>query len=62
MPQLPIVKIARKRYYLDARLCQIRNVNNPNDFEFLSELEVFLLAKAIDLQKGKVEPLPEYSF
>ncbi|MFA6917046.1 MAG: hypothetical protein WC222_11660 [Parachlamydiales bacterium] len=60
--QLPIVKIGRKRYYFDAKLLQIRNVTNPNDFEFLCELEVFLLAKAIDLQQGKVEPLPEYSF
>jgi hypothetical protein len=60
--QLPIVKIGRKRYYLDARLSQIRNVSNPNDFEFLNEVEVYLLARAIDLQKGKVEPLPEYSF
>ena len=33
--ELPRVRIGRKTYFLDARLNEIRNVNNPHDREKL---------------------------
>ena len=30
---LPTVKVGKKTYFIDERLGQIRNVNNPHDFE-----------------------------
>lgn len=31
MSQLPIVKVGKKSYFLDARLRELRNVKNPHD-------------------------------
>jgi len=45
MGQLKIVKIGRKKYFLDLRLVEIRNVKNPHDFVRLTELEAYLLSK-----------------
>jgi hypothetical protein len=33
MRKLPIVKIGRKRYFVDTRLNEMRNVRNPHDKE-----------------------------
>jgi len=33
MNKLPIIQIGKKRYYIDAKLSQIRNINNPHDYE-----------------------------
>lgn len=35
MSQLEIVKIGNKSYFLDLRLKQMRNINNPHDFKSL---------------------------
>jgi len=32
---LPIIKIDSKEYYVDERLSEIRNVNNPHDRDFV---------------------------
>ncbi|MDP8216013.1 MAG: hypothetical protein P9L98_01660 [Candidatus Kaelpia imicola] len=37
--ELPKIQIGKKNYFIDKRLNQIRNVNNPHDFESVS-LEV----------------------
>jgi hypothetical protein len=42
MNQLKVVKIGNKKYFLDARLKELRNIKNPNDYIELSELEVCL--------------------
>lgn len=31
--ELPIIQIGNKKYYIDKRLNQIRNIKNPNDYE-----------------------------
>ena len=36
MRELPKVKIGKKEYYIDKRLSQIREVNNPHNFEDVS--------------------------
>jgi len=36
MSELPIIERGKKRYYFDARLGQLRNVDNPHDFINLS--------------------------
>lgn len=36
--QLPIMRIGRKRYYVDERLRQLRNVEDPHDFISFCEL------------------------
>ncbi|VVB51238.1 Uncharacterised protein [uncultured archaeon] len=47
MAELPIVGIGRKKYYIDERLKQIRNVKNPHDFKDLNDEEIAdLKAKA----------------
>jgi hypothetical protein len=38
--QLPIVEYENKRWYFDARLRQIRNVENPHDYQTLSDVEM----------------------
>lgn len=35
MRELPKIKIGRKTYFVDERLNEIRNVNNPHDSEKL---------------------------
>ena len=45
MGQLKIVKIGKKRYFLDLRLVEIRNVKNPHDFVRLTALDAYLLSK-----------------
>lgn len=39
--QLPIVKIGSKRYFVDARLNELRNINNPHDREKMEGSEEF---------------------
>lgn len=41
MRHLPIVKIGNKRYLVDARLNELRNVNNPDDREKMEGSEEF---------------------
>ena len=44
MPRrLPIVEYDGKKWFLDERLKQIRNIHNPHDFEDLNKDEVFVL-------------------
>jgi hypothetical protein len=43
MDELPKIRIGRKTYYLDARLGEIRNVNNPHDREKLEGSPEFYL-------------------
>ena len=38
--RLPIVEYENKRWYFDARLRQIRNVENPHDYQTLSDVEM----------------------
>lgn len=38
--QLPIVEYEGTRWYFDARLRQIRNVENPHDFQNLNDFEL----------------------
>jgi|CXWL01.1.fsa_nt_gi hypothetical protein len=45
---LPIVAYEGQRWYFDARLRQIRNVENPHDYEDLDDFE---LAYFTDLVK-----------
>jgi hypothetical protein len=40
MKELPIVMFNGKKYYLDARLNQLRSKTNPHDFIDLTDLEV----------------------
>jgi hypothetical protein len=40
MSKLPIVSIKGKKYYLDQRLKQIRNINNPHDYKDLTDKEL----------------------
>lgn len=37
---LPIVFFQGKWYYVDERLKQMRNIDNPNDFEYLEEGQI----------------------
>jgi len=37
--RLPVVEYKGKRYFLDDRLKQIRNVDNPHDFADFEELD-----------------------
>jgi len=46
MNQLKIVKIGKKKYFLDARLKELRNIKNPNDFLQLTELDIYILINA----------------
>jgi hypothetical protein len=45
MNQLKIVKLGNKKYFLDVRLKELRNVSNPHDFIQLNEIEIYLLNK-----------------
>jgi hypothetical protein len=38
MRQLPIIKIGRKKYYLDEKLNEMRNINNPHDSESMCDM------------------------
>lgn len=33
MRALPVVKLGRKKYFVDERLNELRNINNPHDKE-----------------------------
>jgi hypothetical protein len=44
MSELPIIKRGRKKYYFDARLKQLRNVNNPHDFIDLTDAECIAIS------------------
>jgi hypothetical protein len=41
--ELPIIKIGRKRYFVDARLNELRNVNDPNDSEKMEASEEYYI-------------------
>jgi hypothetical protein len=43
MKALPIVKIGRKTYFVDARLNELRNTKNPNDSEKMEGSEEFYI-------------------
>jgi hypothetical protein len=43
MKELPKIKIGRKTYFVDARLNELRNVNNPQDSEKMEGSEEFYL-------------------
>jgi len=51
MKELPKFKDKGKWYYIDAKLCQIREVNNPYNFEDVSK-EFALLLSNILTKKG----------
>lgn len=36
---LPVVAYEGKRWYFDARLRQIRNIENPHDYRYLNDFE-----------------------
>lgn len=46
MNQLKIIKIGNKKYFLDTRLKELRNIKNPNDYLKLNEVEVCLLSSS----------------
>jgi hypothetical protein len=46
--QLPIVAGDGQRWYVDARLLQLRNVDNPHDYHDLSETEMALLLERLE--------------
>lgn len=41
---LPIIKIGNKRYYVDERLNELRNVSNPSDREKMEGSKEFYIA------------------
>jgi hypothetical protein len=45
MNQLKIVKLGNKKYFLDVRLKELRNILNPHDFIQLTGVEIYLLNK-----------------
>ena len=42
---LPIVRHERKRWFLDERLMELRNVKNPHEFVRLNEFEIEFFRK-----------------
>ena len=48
MSELPKIKVGKKTHYFDARLKQLRNVDNPHDYEDLTEVEAYQVKQAID--------------
>ena len=49
MKELPIITISGKRYYIDERLRQIREVGNPSNYENLSiELIMFWVEHGVE--------------
>lgn len=40
--KLPTVKIGKKLYYVDRRLNELRNVNDPNDVESIELADVHI--------------------
>ena len=57
MDELPTIKLGKKRYFFDYRLSQLRNVENPHEFEDLTptlrEILRLLLAGRVG-QTGQV--------
>ena len=53
MDELPTIKLGKKRYFFDYRLSQLRNVENPHEFEdltpMLREILRLLLADRVGL-------------
>ena len=43
MLALPIIKLGRKRYFVDARLNELRNIRNPYDIESMAGSEEFYI-------------------
>ena len=48
--ELKKVKLKGKLYYLDARLKELKNINNPNDRIELNDFEVYFFD---DIYKGE---------
>lgn len=44
MGKLPVVKIGNKKYYVDSRLNELRNVKNPHDREKMEGSEDFYVS------------------
>jgi hypothetical protein len=49
--QLPTIKFKGKTYYVDERLEQLRNVNNPHDFMSQDEYLAALMAETMKKKK-----------
>lgn len=50
--QLPIIKIGGKKYYVDERLNELRNIKNPNDREKMEgSAEFYVKAFGVKLKK-----------
>ena len=41
MRALPIIKLGSKRYFVDTRLNELRNIRNPHDIEVMGGSEEF---------------------
>ena len=53
MRQLPIIAYKRKRWFLDERLRQIRNIKNPHDFIDLNPLEIAAFKIQLAVSSGE---------
>lgn len=47
MKKLPIIQIGKTKYYIDQRLSQIREVDNPNNYENVSAELIFYWLKLV---------------
>ena len=56
MAQLPTIKMDGKRWFIDRRLGEIRNVSNPHDVESVSQeiIDFWLENKVTDLDSLEV--------
>jgi hypothetical protein len=54
--RLKIGKRPPKRYYVDDRLRQLRNVHNPHDFLSVEQVGLLILAGTVQLIEGTVGP------
>ena len=43
MRALPIIKLGKKRYFVDARIQEMRNILNPHDVEKMEGSEEFYI-------------------
>jgi hypothetical protein len=54
---LPIVGHERKRWFLDERLKELRNVKNPHEFVRLNEFEIEHFRKKVRSRKGVMKEM-----
>jgi len=62
MSELPIVKHGTKKYYFDARLNQLRNVDNPHDFIDLNcswKFEGYVCPHGVGVERAGKSPTCE---